>query len=334
MLNRNPLISVIVPVFNSRNTVIRTLDSVFNQTYKNIEIVVVNDGSTDDSADLIQSFFSTHTIAHIFKSIDNRGLANARNVGWSLANGDYCLNLDSDDYLEPNIIQKVFDTCQSFDICYYGFRDVDCETLKEIYSYNQRFKFINNLGGYQAAILKLKRTIWICQGSCIYNKRLFNEKTFNIAGINQGEDLLFITSMLFFSKKVICVEEIGVNIVSSPTSMMHKDYNESFCQGIEAAKTLFDRIHPLTPSSELIDLMTIEIDNQVSRVEKAIACSKGMSFTKKINVMKQIRNKYYIKLKKQKRLITRKKRLEFFFLNRPFLFFFFVKIYRLFSTSK
>lgn len=98
------LVSVIIPSYNSAHFLKESIDSVLNQTYKNIEIVVVNDGSTDNTEEVISQFLGR--IKYIKK--ENGGVSSARNLGFEKSNGDYLCFLDADDWFFPkNIENKV-----------------------------------------------------------------------------------------------------------------------------------------------------------------------------------------------------------------------------------
>lgn len=114
----HPLVSIIIPVYNSENTIIETIDSVINQTYKNIEIIVINDGSSDNSAFLVQEL-NYQQINLI--SISNSGAAKARNIGIQNAKGSYIQFLDADDILSSNKIEeqvKILETNNDIDLCF------------------------------------------------------------------------------------------------------------------------------------------------------------------------------------------------------------------------
>ena len=102
---KNPLISVLVPVYNAEKYIHDTLFSIVNQSYRNLEIIVLNDGSTDSSGDIIKSV-SDDRIRYIFR--ENRGVGNARNTLLSLAEGEMILFVDADDILSSDFIEKLF----------------------------------------------------------------------------------------------------------------------------------------------------------------------------------------------------------------------------------
>lgn len=102
-------VSIIVPVFNVEDYLRQCLDSLCNQTLKNIEIIIVNDGSTDDSLSIVNEYaIYDHRVVVINK--ENGGLSSARNVGLKMATGDYIAFLDSDDWVEAETYQVLYDT--------------------------------------------------------------------------------------------------------------------------------------------------------------------------------------------------------------------------------
>ncbi|MGO4943119.1 glycosyltransferase family 2 protein [Ruoffia tabacinasalis] len=106
---RKPLISVIVPCYNSEKWVLESLESVNKQTYKNFEIIVVDDGSYDNTKDIVKNYDSSI----VYKYQQNKGPAAARNLGVSVAKGQYIAFLDSDDLWENNKLEKQLSYIQS-----------------------------------------------------------------------------------------------------------------------------------------------------------------------------------------------------------------------------
>ena len=94
-------ISVIVPVYNVEKYLKQCLDSIVNQTYKNLEIIIVNDGTKDNSMKIVEEYLQDKRIKVINK--ENGGLSSARNIGIKEATGDYISFIDSDDYISLNM---------------------------------------------------------------------------------------------------------------------------------------------------------------------------------------------------------------------------------------
>lgn len=103
-----PLISVIVPVYNVEEYLPKCLDSIINQTYKNIEIIIVNDGSTDKSGIICDEYANKDIRIKVIHK-ENGGLSDARNRGIDIANGDYIGFVDSDDYIAEDMYEYLYD---------------------------------------------------------------------------------------------------------------------------------------------------------------------------------------------------------------------------------
>ena len=119
---REPLVSIVIPVFNSEKYLRQCLDSVTNQTWKNLDIVCVNDGSQDDSLSILTEYAAIDNRVRVFtKENEGKGAASARNMGLANATGDYIQFLDSDDFFEPDMVEalvrKAMDTGAEVVIC-------------------------------------------------------------------------------------------------------------------------------------------------------------------------------------------------------------------------
>ena len=102
-----PLISVVVPIFNVQDYLRECIDSILGQTYKNIEIILVDDGSNDDCPQICDEYkLKDERISVIHK--ENGGLSDARNKGLEFSTGEYICFIDSDDYIDCKFIEKLF----------------------------------------------------------------------------------------------------------------------------------------------------------------------------------------------------------------------------------
>ena len=110
-MNYQPKISVIVPVYNTEKYLSKCLDSILNQTLKEIEIIVVNDGSKDNSQEIIEEYKEKDSRI-ISKIKSNGGLSDARNCGIEKVNGEYLAFIDSDDYIDPVMLQTMLDLAE------------------------------------------------------------------------------------------------------------------------------------------------------------------------------------------------------------------------------
>ena len=103
----NELISVIVPIYNVENYLRMCLDSIQNQTYKNFECLLINDGSPDNSAEICREYVAKDSRFRYFEK-ENGGVSSARNYGVELAEGSFITFVDPDDWLEPNYLEILY----------------------------------------------------------------------------------------------------------------------------------------------------------------------------------------------------------------------------------
>lgn len=106
------LISIIIPVYNAEKYINRCIKSIVNQSYQNLEIIIVNDGSTDDSLSICETLATQDNRIKVI-SQDNGGVSKARNTGIRLAKGEYVMFLDSDDYILPDMCKTMLDVLHS-----------------------------------------------------------------------------------------------------------------------------------------------------------------------------------------------------------------------------
>lgn len=111
----NPLISVIIPVYNIEQYLPKCLDSVLAQTYKNFEIIAIDDGSKDDSAKILREYSTADCrVKPVLK--ENGGVSSARNLGIDVSCGEYIYFLDGDDWIEPYTLERLLDSDGKFDV--------------------------------------------------------------------------------------------------------------------------------------------------------------------------------------------------------------------------
>ena len=107
-------ISIIVPVFNTAEYLIKCLDSIVSQSLKDIEIIIINDGSTDNSEEICQRYLEDERVSYFYKK--NEGLAAARQDGMNIARGEYIGFIDSDDWIDINMYEVMYSTAKKYDV--------------------------------------------------------------------------------------------------------------------------------------------------------------------------------------------------------------------------
>lgn len=196
----NPKISIIIPVYNVGLYLTRCLESVVNQSYKHLEIIVINDGSTDDSLAIIQGFMAVDSRIKLVNK-KNEGLVAARKSGLELATGTYVHHLDGDDFLELNayekLIRKAVET--DADLLLFDFWFDHEQTKNKIRSVahtSTSYTAINYLqqiffnGGYFA--------VW----AYLHKRSLYENKIHFSTEIASGEDAYLTTQLAYYSQRI------------------------------------------------------------------------------------------------------------------------------------
>ena len=125
MENKDSLVSIVIPTYNVENYIEKCIRSLLGQTYGNIEVIVVSDGSTDSSVRICRELQKTDGRIRIIEK-ENGGVSSARNTGIRCAAGDFLMLVDSDDWVEPNTIETMLQAIQDnqtdacFSNCYIG----------------------------------------------------------------------------------------------------------------------------------------------------------------------------------------------------------------------
>ncbi len=178
-------ISVIMPVYNVEKYLSDCIDSVINQTYKNLEIILVNDGSTDTSPDICNSYSTLDNRVKVINKI-NGGISSARNEGIKIATGDYIVCLDSDDYwIDENVAQKIADKIikEKSEVILFGFKYY-FESTKEFKNYfdyknkenlNNIFDIVKNNYFVSSAWTKVVRRDVILDNNLFFKEGVYSE---------------------------------------------------------------------------------------------------------------------------------------------------------------
>lgn len=127
-------VSVIVPVYNGESYIKACIDSILNQTLKEIEIIVINDGSIDNTNKVLENYRKEYPNQIKVIEKENEGQGKARNVGINLAKGEFLTFVDSDDTIEPNMLKKMYDTIKK------QHTDIAISDYNEIWGKNQTIK--------------------------------------------------------------------------------------------------------------------------------------------------------------------------------------------------
>ena len=249
----NSLVSIIIPVYNVEEYLDECLNSAITQTYSNIEIIIVNDGSTDRSTDIIGKYKKKDNRIKVF-SINNSGQGKARNIGINNSLGEYIYFLDSDDFIEKQTIEILLNSIQSNHICIFNAISFLHESGKIVSS-----KYFNINENYLKKEIKKGNQIryltpCISPWSKLYSKKFIqNNKIYFPEGI-YGEDVEFWLRCIVSTNKINYVNYYGY----------HRRYRKNSTMTGGSIKNLKDRIYSmdrlinLDPLSKQLNLFVLQ----------------------------------------------------------------------------
>ena len=135
------LITVVIPVYNMEKYLSKCIESVINQSYDNIEIIIINDGSTDSSLEIIKGYALDDNRIKVITT-NNQGLSAARNRGIIEGRGKYIAFIDADDYISKEYISILLGACEMYNVpisqCFY--HNVDYQCFEDIFDENMEWK--------------------------------------------------------------------------------------------------------------------------------------------------------------------------------------------------
>ena len=242
-----PKISVIIPVYNMENYLNKCVESILNQTYENFEIILVDDGSTDNSP-IICDTYNSHYNNVITKHQANLGVSMARNLGVSLANGEYIAFVDADDYATSSYLQDLMMPIindNDIDICIGNSHQQMLDGQITDYCLESKEEgYIEKENAYQQ-MLACKQWTWDLWGR-IYNKRLFDEYRFPL-DISNGEDLDCNWQLLKLANKIYYTTARNYFYLNRSDSVSHKFTIERAISYLRILFKIYDDIKRCVP---------------------------------------------------------------------------------------
>lgn len=221
----NELISVIVPVYNIEMVVERCIKSIVEQSYKNLEIILINDGSTDKSGDICDRWGKIDSRIKVIHK-KNGGLSDARNFGLDVAGGSYISFIDGDDFIDKDMYKEMLNylCVYNCDICICGMCKTENgkEFVTRPYTYeNEEFTIFNSESAIKE-ILNDKIDVSSCNK--LYKKNIIGELRFPYGKTN--EDFALIYKLFFFSKKIIIINKNYYKYIQRDSSITTAKFNE------------------------------------------------------------------------------------------------------------
>lgn len=241
------MISIIVPVYNVEKYLKKCIESVLNQTYKNFELVLVDDGSTDNSGVICDGYGDKENIVVVHKA--NGGLADARNKGIEVSRGEYITFLDSDDYIKSDYLETLYN------ILYKTGADIVISNFINIYekkitienpTKKIKYKCISKSECYRRMLLQ--DGIDVSSTAKLYSKNIFDSIRFKKGQLY--EDINIISDVIEKAQNIAITNYAGYFYLQRFGSIMYSDFKS-------------ERLVLLDATNRLIDLMKEEYPENI-----------------------------------------------------------------------
>lgn len=244
-----PCISVIVPIYKVEKYLSTCIDSLINQTFKDYEVILVDDGSPDQCGRICDEYSDKYSFIHAYHK-NNGGLSDARNYGVKHSCGRYISFVDSDDFVTENYLQTLYTLIVKYDA------DVSCAQHKNVYDDYYAFHKYPYSSEIHKCVSPSVALINMCYGKqmsvCAYNK-LFRRSLVEMFPFPTGklhEDIATTYKLIGYSKKIVYSNQVQYFYRQRSGSIMHSKLDEAQLYGINAAEEQLLYIKKYYPSAE------------------------------------------------------------------------------------
>lgn len=243
-----PKISVIIPVYNTGHYVCKCLESILNQNYKNLELIIIEDCSTDNSREVLKKYEGCQNVKIIYNH-KNSGLSYCRNLGLKSATGEYISFIDSDDYVDANFYEKMLDSIlkdkSEIAICDIKvvYEESNTSEISRAYVSNtndMKYDIVNN-GLAASACNKL------------FNKSVLSRYSFEEGKIN--EDIAVIIPTIIHAHKISYVENVYYYYIQHKSSIQNSRFSFKRFDIFDGVETTLERIKDVANYSEYKDVI-------------------------------------------------------------------------------
>lgn len=238
------LISVIVPVYNVEKYLKKCVDSIVNQTYKNLEIILVDDGATDNSGKICDELVELDNRIKVYHK-KNGGLSDARNYGVERATGDYIGFVDSDDYIDAEMYEKLYEAIKKENV------DVAECNLKIVYPEktdlftDQKYYQICNKQEYLEEYLKIEK---IFGSACVRLTKVDIAKKLKFPVGKLYEDTYYAYDLIGIVDKYVIVDNPYYNYLMRENSITNAKFNPRIFDLIEIVEKFHTNVYKNYPS--------------------------------------------------------------------------------------
>ena len=309
-------VSIIIPVYNNEKYLEVCIESACNQSYSNLEIILVNDGSTDNSLNICKNYAEKDIRIKIIEK-NNSGVSSARNVGLKKSTGEYILFLDSDDYIDTNMIKDMVYKIKKYDtdlvICGFIVFDQD-KSIKQSFG-NELIQGKENIASFYSKLNGRTNS----PTNKLYKNNLITKKFDE--SLHLGEDLIFNLDYVESCYSLVCIDKCYYHYRRDNKNSITNNFNE---QSFDIAEMLHLRLKSYVEINNnkpnLIDINRYFVTDTISYMNKYInSTQKGLidkkamitnileneNLRKALSDIKGISKKYYlIGLLMEKKLVS------------------------------
>lgn len=222
-----PLISIIVPTYNCEKFLPRCLDSLLGQTLSEIEVIALDDASTDGSLKILQQYAKVDKRLKVVSDKKNLGPGQRRNQGISLAQGKYILMVDGDDWLEKDACSKLKEKTRqdSYDVISFNAFSEKDEHLFVLNYYNIQEEFCGNWWSVEPYIFKTSFHSW----HWLYRRSFLQKNNITYPNYPIFEDVSFVLEVLLKAEKMLFYPECLYHYVQNSQSLVHTQSDKFMC---------------------------------------------------------------------------------------------------------
>lgn len=284
----NPLVSIVVPIYNVEQYLDECFESIRSQSYENIEIILVDDGATDSSGKIADKLAKSSKVTQVIHK-KNGGLSDARNAGMKKAKGEFITFVDSDDCIDKNFVRNLMDAILSNDA------DIaQCDNSRKIEYLSKGSSGVKVFSGEHAFIGLMKyKTISPTAWGKIYRISIFRDNKLEFPVGRIHEDTAVLYKLIFFAENVACLDQILYYYRMNENSIMTAEYTEKHYGSVVQYHEELD---------EFIAQNNIAIDSKIICKHKAL---RLLSVLNKLALHNEDKSEIYTTLKAQYKKFSR-----------------------------
>ena len=288
-------VSVIVPIYQVEKYLRKCIDSIINQTYKNLEIILVDDGSPDLCGKICDEYAEKDVRIKVIHK-ENGGLSDARNAGLDIACGDYIVFVDSDDYIAHDMIEKLYESLVNNDadmaLCSFEYVDEDGNIIKKE-GFTSPIK--NEVLSKKEMLCKLlENKHWYYSIACnkLYKNNLMQDIRFPKEKIH--EDEFIAHKSIGMCETISCIQEPLYFYVQRDNSIMGKGYN---ARNLDCVEAYFERTIFFIKNG-MEDLIVQSVNRGLENFLRGYheIKNKDIDFRKRVKYLKKLYKKLYFKI--------------------------------------